>query len=139
MHTVLVEIVVVMAASVVAALLLRRLRLPPVVGFLIAGIIVGPGGIGLVRDRHVIEGVAEIGVMLLLFMVGLKISLRDLWRMRGIVLGGGALQYGVTSTAVAGIALGLGLLGLLDHHDVFGGQLEGRPAHIGDGADGVGG
>ncbi|MEX1310983.1 MAG: cation:proton antiporter, partial [Candidatus Sulfomarinibacteraceae bacterium] len=43
-----------MAASVVAALLLRRFRLPPVVGFLIAGIIVGPGGIGLVRDRHVI-------------------------------------------------------------------------------------
>jgi CPA2 family monovalent cation:H+ antiporter-2 len=47
MHSVLVELVVVMAGSVGAALLLRRLRMPPVVGFLVVGVIVGPGGVGL--------------------------------------------------------------------------------------------
>jgi len=109
MHGVLTDIVLVMAVAVAAALVLRRLQVPPVVGFILAGVAIGPAGLGLVQDREKIELVAEIGVMLLLFMVGLKISLRDLWRMRGIVLGGGALQYGVTSTAVAGIALGLGL------------------------------
>lgn len=108
MHSVLVEIVVVMAASVVAALLLRRFRLPPVVGFLIAGIIVGPGGIGLVRDRHVIEGVAEIGVMLLLFTVGLKLKLGELWRMRTLVFGSGTVQVLATGAAAAAIAAAIG-------------------------------
>ena len=109
MHGVLTEIVLVMAVAVAAALVLRRLQVPPVVGFILAGVAIGPAGLGLVQDREKIELVAEIGVMLLLFMVGLKISLRDLWRMRAIVLGGGALQYGVTATAVAGIAFGFGL------------------------------
>ncbi len=109
MHEVLTEIVLIMAAAVAAAFLLRRLNVPPVVGFILAGVAIGPAGLGLVDDRHKIELVAEIGVMLLLFMVGLKISLRDLWRMRATVLGGGSLQYGLTT---AGIALLLRSLGL---------------------------
>jgi len=107
-HTILIELVVVMAASVVAALLLRRLRLPPVVGFLVSGIIVGPGGLGLVTDRHTIEGVAEVGVMLLLFTVGLKIKLGDLWRMRGTVFGSGTVQVLATGAATFAIATALG-------------------------------
>ena len=101
MHGVLTEIVLVMAVAVAAALLLRRLAVPPVVGFILAGVAIGPAGLGLVSDREKIEVVAEVGVMLLLFMVGLKISLRDLWRMRATVLGGGGLQYGVTALAVS--------------------------------------
>ena len=89
MHGVLTEIVLVMAVAVAAALLLRRLAVPPVVGFILAGVVIGPAGLGLVSDREQIVVVAEIGVMLLLFMVGLKISLRDLWRMRTTVIGGG--------------------------------------------------
>lgn len=88
-HDVLVELVVVMAVSVGAALLLRRLRLPPVVGFLIAGVVVGPGGLGLVTDRNTIVGVAEVGVILLLFTVGLKLKISELWRMRVTVFGSG--------------------------------------------------
>jgi len=88
-HDVLVELVVVMAVSVGAALLLRRLRLPPVVGFLIAGVVVGPGGLGLVADRNTIVGVAEVGVILLLFTVGLKLKISELWRMRVTVFGSG--------------------------------------------------
>jgi CPA2 family monovalent cation:H+ antiporter-2 len=109
MHGVLTEIVLVMGVAVAAALLLRRLAVPPVVGFILAGVAIGPAGLGLVSDREHIELVAEIGVMLLLFMVGLKISLRDLWRMRATVLGGGGLQYGVTAAAITMLARALGL------------------------------
>ncbi|MHC4816394.1 MAG: cation:proton antiporter domain-containing protein, partial [Planctomycetota bacterium] len=105
MHGVLTEIVLVMAVAVAAALLLRRLAVPPVVGF----VVIGPAGLGLVSDRDKIEIVAEVGVMLLLFMVGLKISLRDLWRMRATVLGGGGLQYGVTALATSLLARTFGL------------------------------
>jgi hypothetical protein len=109
MHGVLTEIAFVMAVAVAAALLLRRLAVPPVVGFILAGVAIGPAGLGLVSDRDKIEIVAEVGVMLLLFMVGLKISLRDLWRMRATVLGGGGLQYGVTALATSLLARAFGL------------------------------
>ena len=109
MHGVLTEIVLVMVVAVAAALLLRRLAVPPVVGFILAGVVIGPAGLGLVADREKIEIVAEVGVMLLLFMVGLKISLRDLWRMRATVLGGGSLQYGVTALAISLLAKTFGL------------------------------
>ena len=108
MHEVLVELVVVMAGSVLAALLLRKLRLPPVVGFILVGILVGPGGLRLVTNRHTIEVVAEVGVMLLLFTVGLKIKLSDLWRMKGTVFGSGTLQVVATGAVAAGVALALG-------------------------------
>ncbi|MCU0304228.1 MAG: cation:proton antiporter [Thermoanaerobaculales bacterium] len=108
MHGVLADLVVVMAASVGAALVLRRLRLPPVVGFLVAGILVGPGGIGLVTDRRLIEGVAEIGVMLLLFTVGLKLKIGELWRMRGTVFGSGTLQVLSTGAAAGAVAVAAG-------------------------------
>ncbi len=108
MHGVLLELVVVMAGAVVAALLLRKLRLPPVVGFILVGILVGPGGLRLITNRHTIEVVAEVGVMLLLFTVGLKIKLGDLWRMKGTVFGSGTLQVVATGAAAAGVALALG-------------------------------
>ena len=108
MQDILIELAVVMAASVAAALVLRRLKLPPVVGFLIAGIIVGPGGLGLVSDRHTIEAVAEVGVMLLLFTVGLKLKLGELWRMRTMVFGAGTAQVVITGAAGTAVALAIG-------------------------------
>jgi len=108
MHDVLVELVVVMAGSVLAALVLRQLRLPPVVGFILVGILAGPGGLRLVTNRHTIEVVAEVGVMLLLFTVGLKLKLGDLWKMKGTVFGSGTLQVAATGAAAAGIALAIG-------------------------------
>ena len=107
-HDVLVELVVVMAVSVGAALLLRRMRLPPVVGFLIAGVVVGPGGLGLVTDRNTIVGVAEVGVILLLFTVGLKLKLSELWRMRVTVFGSGTAQVVLTGTAATFVAMAIG-------------------------------
>lgn len=107
-HAILTELVLVMGAAVVSAALLRRLHIPPVIGFIFAGLLIGPGGLGLVRDRHQIEVVAEVGVMLLLFTVGLKLRLGDLWKMRSRVFGGGSLQVLLTGGAAFAAALALG-------------------------------
>ena len=93
------ELAVVVALAVLAALLLHRVRLPPVIGFLVAGAIAGPDGVGLVQDTEDIELIAEIGVILLLFAIGLEFSLsrlRYIWRAVAI---GGSLQVGVTVLA----------------------------------------
>ena len=107
-HAVLAELVVVMAVAVASAAVLRRLQVPPVVGFLLAGILIGPGGLAIIGDRHQIELVAEVGVMLLLFTVGLKLRLADLWEMRRLVFGGGALQVLFTGGAAFGVAVWAG-------------------------------
>lgn len=99
------EIVIVLAASVVVAIVLRRFSIPPVVGFILTGIAIGPGGLGIIDDRTQIELLAEVGVILLLFTVGLKLSLRDLWQLRRLVLGGGGGQVVLTAAAGAGILL----------------------------------
>jgi CPA2 family monovalent cation:H+ antiporter-2 len=108
MHVILAEIALVIAASVVVAFVLRRLSVPTAVGFVVAGALLGPGGMGLVRDRHQIEILAEIGVVLLLFAVGLKLSIRDMWRLRGITFVGGGLQVLVTGTLAGGVAAAAG-------------------------------
>lgn len=107
-HAILSELVVVIGVSVLAAAALRRLHVPPVVGFIVAGILIGPGGFGLVRDRNQIEVVAEIGVVLLLFTVGLKLRLGDLWKLRASVFGGGGAQVLVTwgISSVVAVACG---------------------------------
>jgi CPA2 family monovalent cation:H+ antiporter-2 len=107
-HSGLTDVVLLLVAAAVAALMLRRVRVPPVVGFMVAGVVIGPGGIGLVEDRAHVEMLAEIGVILLLFTVGLKLSLKDLWRLRGAVLGGGAGQVVLTGLAGWGLAVGFG-------------------------------
>ena len=100
--------------------LFRRLRLSPVLGFLIAGALLGPFGLGrLARDApplaHVsitsldrIGGLAELGVVFLLFMIGLELSFERLKTMRRLVFGLGALQVGVSVAVLGGIALALG-------------------------------
>ncbi len=116
----LIELVVVLGVSLAAVYGLRRIGLPPVVGFLLAGVLIGPGGLGLVKDLHNIERMAEIGVVFLLFGIGLHFSLPDLMRMKGLVFGAGALQVFVTMAA--GFGLGRAI-GLSPAHGVFLGAL----------------
>lgn len=104
----LLDIVLVLAAALVVVLLLQRLRLPVIAGFLIAGALIGPSGLRLVSDPHRIEQLAEIGVVLLLFTIGLEFSLSTLRRIAGSVLVGGGLQVVLTGGATAAIAVGLG-------------------------------
>lgn len=70
-------------------------------GFLLAGVLVGPGGIGLVQNETLIGRMAEIGVILLLFSIGVEFSLEKLARLSRLVLGGGLLQMGATTALVA--------------------------------------
>ncbi|HEX6814209.1 MAG TPA: cation:proton antiporter [Gemmatimonadaceae bacterium] len=98
------DLLILFALSVVAALAFHRLRLPPIVGFLITGVISGPYGFGLIRNITDVESLAEIGVVLLLFTVGLEFSLQHLARLRRFLFIGGALQVGVTIAVTAALA-----------------------------------
>ena len=103
------DLVVILAAAVVVVAFLRYLKVPSIAGFIVAGTIVGPNALGLVRDLHQVEILAELGVVLLLFGIGLELSLsrvRRLWRPIAI---GGAVQVGVTILAVIGISVLFGL------------------------------
>ena len=86
------EVVALFVVSVLIAYLCYRIRLVPIAGFLIAGVLIGPGALGLVSDTALIYDLAEIGVILLLFTIGAEFSLEKLGRIKRFVLIGGSLQ-----------------------------------------------
>lgn len=102
-HGVLVDTLVYLAAAVLFVPLAARLKLGSVLGYLIAGCVIGPFCLKLVEDVESILHFAEFGVVLMLFMIGLELDPKRLWSIRGRVFGGGALQLGV-----CGALLGLG-------------------------------
>lgn len=102
------ELALIAALGVIVTLLLARLRLPTVAGLLFAGALAGPFGLGLVRSVHPIEILAEIGVVLLLFTIGLEFSLDRLRTIFRQVALGGIIQVGLTTIAVALTASALG-------------------------------
>jgi CPA2 family monovalent cation:H+ antiporter-2 len=93
---VLRDLSIVLAIATAVALLFGRLHLSVVAAFLVAGAILGPTGAGLVADSGMVDALAEIGVALLLFTVGLEISLANLGKMRRQILQGGGLQLSAT-------------------------------------------
>ena len=105
---VLRELVVLAGVSLAVLLLFQRLRIPAIIGFIVSGVLVGPGGFGLVRNTDLVKTLAEFGVVLLLFMVGLEFSLADLRRLGRSAIVGGALQVTLTVALVAGALLLLG-------------------------------
>ena len=98
---VLRELLLLAGASLAVVLLFRRLRLPATVGFLVTGILIGPGGLALVHDPALVRTLAEFGVVVLLFTVGLEFSFADLKRLGRRALVGGALQVLLTVLVVA--------------------------------------
>ncbi|MBM4280456.1 MAG: sodium:proton exchanger [Deltaproteobacteria bacterium] len=102
------QLVLILGVALVAALLVGFLRLPAVAGFMLAGAVIGPSGLGLVGDVHAVELLAEIGVILLLFTIGLEFSLKRLRTIARLVAIGGALQVGLTSVVAVGVARALG-------------------------------
>jgi len=90
------DILIILAFSVLVVFLLQRLHLPSILGFLITGIIIGPSGLGLISAVHEVELIAEIGVILLLFVIGMELSLKELASLRKTVLVGGLLQVGLS-------------------------------------------
>ncbi|WP_412068462.1 cation:proton antiporter [Rubrivirga sp. IMCC43871] len=103
------ELAALFTAGVVVAYLCYKVRLVPIAGFLLAGVAVGPGALGLVTDVELVAELAEVGVILLLFTIGVEFSLGEMARLaRPIFVGGGA-QVALTVAAVTG---GLMLLGV---------------------------
>jgi CPA2 family monovalent cation:H+ antiporter-2 len=99
------DLLIILLVSVPVAFLCLRLRLPLLVGLMLTGIVIGPYGLGLIKELEAIEILAEIGVMLLLFTIGLEFSLRRLREMQRLVLIGGGLQVLLTVAATAGVAV----------------------------------
>jgi len=91
------EIVIIFALSTLVNLLFTRIKIPTVVGYLMTGIIAGPHLLSLVGAKHEIEILAEIGVILLLFTIGMEFSLKHLLKIRRIVFFGGFIQVSITA------------------------------------------
>ncbi|MBX3293777.1 MAG: cation:proton antiporter [Acidobacteria bacterium] len=110
MHTpqLFTDLLIILLASVPVAFLCVRLKLPLIAGFMVAGMAIGPYGLGLIKNTGAIEVLAEIGVMLLLFTIGLEFSPTRLKEMRRNVLIGGGLQVTITIAAVTLVAFLLG-------------------------------
>jgi monovalent cation:proton antiporter-2 (CPA2) family protein len=105
----LAQIAVFLASSVVAIPLFRRLRLSSILGYLAAGAVIGPWGLRVVQDTEGVMHIAEFGVVLLLFVIGLELQPSRLRAMRKAVFGLGLLQVAVTTTVLAVIARAMGL------------------------------
>ena len=107
-YPLLQDLLTLLVVSVPIAFIFHRLRLPTIVGFMITGVLIGPYGLRLIGNSEGIELMAEIGVALLLFTIGLEFSLSRLLEMKRLVLLGGALQVVVSIVVVTLIAYQLG-------------------------------
>ncbi|HEX5057666.1 MAG TPA: monovalent cation:proton antiporter-2 (CPA2) family protein [Gammaproteobacteria bacterium] len=107
--SVLNEAIIFLIAAVIAVLLSRRFGLGSILGYLIAGIMIGPWGLGLIQRIDDTLHLAELGVVLLLFIIGLELQPTRLWVLRKPLFSLGGLQMALSTLALGGIAMGLGL------------------------------
>ncbi len=104
-HTILQYTVVLLAAAVIAVPIAKRFELGAVLGYLIAGAVIGPAGLKLLQNQDGIAHISELGVVLLLFVIGLELSPQRLWVMRKAVFGAGLAQVLATAGIIAAIAV----------------------------------
>jgi glutathione-regulated potassium-efflux system ancillary protein KefC len=100
-HAFLVSAALLLAAAVIAVPIAKRLGLGAVLGYLIAGVAIGPWGLGLIKDPAALIGISEFGVVLLLFIIGLELEPKRLWQMRSAIFGLGSAQVLATGLAIA--------------------------------------
>ena len=103
------EVTALLVASALVAYVCHRLRVMPIVSFLVTGALIGPQALGLVQDHALIEAAAEVGVMLLLFIIGIEFSLEKLARIKRLIFVGGGLQVGLTVVIVMGLLARFGV------------------------------
>lgn len=108
LDTALIDITVILLAAVGAAVVSHKLNLPSSIGMLIAGVLIGPDILGLVRDVELIEVLSEIGVVLLLFIIGLEFSLADLKHLKRQFAIGGSVQFFGTAAVIAAASVFFG-------------------------------
>ncbi|WP_299945460.1 monovalent cation:proton antiporter-2 (CPA2) family protein [uncultured Microbulbifer sp.] len=103
----LAHAVIFLGAAVIAVPIATRLGLGSVLGYLLAGVAIGPSALGLVGDASDEMHVAEFGVALMLFLIGLELQPRKLWQLRGAIFGTGSAQLLLSAAAIAGLVLAL--------------------------------
>ena len=105
-YPVLRDLAIIFAVSLLVILLFHRVKLPALPGFIVAGVLLGPNALGFVSDVHQVEDLAEVGVILLLFTIGIEFSLGRLREMRRQVAIGGTTQvvFTVALTTAFGVA-----------------------------------
>lgn len=107
-HQFILNLLIYFGAAIVAVPIAKRLGLGSVLGYLAAGAVLGPFGLKLIRNVDSIRGLAEVGVVLLLFVIGLELKLSRLWTMRKSVFGLGGSQVLLTSLPILGTCLFFG-------------------------------
>ena len=89
------DILIIIALSIFVIYVFHKIHLPSIIGFLFTGLITGPHGLKLIQNPHDVELLAEIGVILLLFTIGIEFSIKNLIKARKSVILGGAMQVGL--------------------------------------------
>jgi monovalent cation:proton antiporter-2 (CPA2) family protein len=107
-HSFLEQALVYLAAGVIAVPIFKRLGLGSVLGYLIAGVAIGPWGLRLISDPRTVLQFSEFGIVLLLFLIGLELNAQRVWALRRAIFGLGGVQVAATTAAVAAIAVALG-------------------------------
>jgi glutathione-regulated potassium-efflux system protein KefB len=102
--------VVLLSAAVVVVPAARLLRLSPIIAYLVAGLLIGPYGFAIFPTAESILGIAELGVVMLLFLIGLELELSKLLKMRRDIFGLGAAQLAITTVVIGGLAVATGAL-----------------------------
>jgi monovalent cation:H+ antiporter-2, CPA2 family len=105
----LAEIAALIVAGAGIAYVCYRLGLVPILGFLIAGVVIGPHALGLVQDQELVDAAAEVGVILLLFTIGIEFSLERLSAIKRLIFGGGTMQVLLATGATTGLLAALGV------------------------------
>lgn len=105
----LIDVAILLGLSMLVVFISLKVRLPVIVGLLITGVVVGPYGLQLIHAIEEVEIMAEVGVVLLLFTIGLEFSLNDLIKLKRISLVGGALQVGISIGVAYVMAITLGV------------------------------
>jgi CPA2 family monovalent cation:H+ antiporter-2 len=99
------DIAIILFSAVVIIVICSKLKIPSVVGFLLTGIIIGPYTTGIIKNTHDIELLAEIGIVLMMFIIGIEFSIKKLNRIKNLIIFAGGGQVVFTVIVVAGVAL----------------------------------
>ncbi|HEX3002504.1 MAG TPA: cation:proton antiporter [Methanoregula sp.] len=103
------NILIVFAVALFVGMVFNRIKVPPLVAFILTGAIVGPYGLSVIKGQDQVASLAELGIILLLFTIGLEFSFKDLWKIRAIAIVGGMLQVLLSFFFFFGLASVLGL------------------------------
>jgi len=107
-HSFLQQALVYLASGVIAVPLFKRLGLGSVLGYLVAGVVIGPWGLALIADPQTVLQFSELGVVMLLFLIGLELNPQRVWALRRAIFGLGGVQVAATIAVVAALAVALG-------------------------------